>query len=256
MTDLLFSPDGILILAVVLIALALAAIPALEQRHQRRGETPAARRAMYRDTMILLWGLAIIAVAGWALSGRPMAEIGFAPVREGWFGLAAWAITAVVVSYCLWQIFQAWVSRTARVSIRKQIGDIELTDIRPRTANEAWHFQALSVTAGITEEIIFRGVLIAAFALVMPLWAAVILSLIAFTLPHAYQGPAGMIRVAPTGAVLTAIVLLGGSLWPAILAHALIDMTAGITFAILDRFQTQDCAPDEAGAGDSVAHQS
>jgi membrane protease YdiL (CAAX protease family) len=196
MTDLLFSPDGILILAVVLIALALAAIPALEQRHQRRGETPAARRAMYRDTMILLWGLAIIAVAGWALSGRPMAEIGFAPVREGWFGLAAWAITAVVVSYCLWQIFQAWVSRTARVSIRKQIGDIELTDIRPRTANEAWHFQALSVTAGITEEIIFRGVLIAAFALVMPLWAAVILSLIAFTLPHAYQGPAGMIRVA------------------------------------------------------------
>jgi len=255
MTDLLFSPDGALILALVLIGLALAAAPVMQGRHKGSGGARPARHALYRDSIILLWSLAIIALAGWLLSERPLAEIGFAPVQGNWRGLAAWAITAVVISYCVWQIGRTFVSKTARQSLRKQIGDIELTDIRPRNTAEALHFQALSVSAGITEEVIFRGVLLAAFALVMPLWAAVILSLIAFTLPHAYQGPAGLVRVAPTGAVLTAIVLLGGSLWPAILAHILIDMTAGITFALLDQFEDRDGAPDNADPSDRVAHQ-
>jgi membrane protease YdiL (CAAX protease family) len=252
MVEFAFSPNAALIIALILIGLALAASPLMDQRHRRRGGAPAARHIMYRDSIILLWSLAIIGVAGWVLSDRPLADIGFAPVRADWRGLVAWAITALIVGYCLWQIGQTWLSQTARASIRKQVGDIELTDIRPRTAKEGWHFQALSVTAGITEEIVFRGVLMGAFALVIPLWAAVILALVAFTLPHAYQGRAGMVRVAPTGAVLTAIVLLGGSLWPAILAHALIDMTAGVTFALLDRFEARDAeaelveAPAEA----------
>lgn len=252
MPEFTFSPNSALIIALILIGLALAATPLMDQRHKTRRAEPTQQHEMYRDSIILLWGLAIVGVAGWVLSGRTMAEIGFAPVREDWRGLAAWSIAGLVIAYCLWQIGQTWLSQTARVSIRKQVGDIELTDIRPRTANEAWHFQALSVTAGITEEIVFRGVLIAAFALVMPLWAAVALSLAAFTLPHAYQGPAGLVRVLPTGAVLTAIVLLGGSLWPAIIAHALIDMTAGVTFALLDRFKARDAAAEPAQDADKA----
>lgn len=244
MVEFAFSPNAALIIALVLIGLALAASPLLDQRHRQRGDTPAARHKIYRDSIILLWSLAIIGVAGWVLSGRPLAEIGLAPVRDDGRGLAAWAIAGLVLGFCLWQIGVTWLSKKARRSARKQIGEIELTDLRPRTVKQAWHFQALSVTAGITEEIIFRGVLLAAFALVMPLWAAVILSLIAFTVPHAYQGPAGLVRVVPTGAVLTAIVLLGGSLWPAIIAHALIDITAGVTFALLDRFEARDAAAE------------
>ncbi len=249
MTDLVLSPDFPLILALAFIGVTLAATPLLERRHKARGEGRPARRAMYRDTIILLWSLAVAGLAGWVLSGRPLADIGFAPVRGDWRGLAAWALTGFAVAFCAWQVLQTFVSRAARSSVRSQLAQIELTEIRPRNGGEALHFQAVSVTAGVTEEIVFRGVLIAAFALIMPLWAAVILSLIAFVLPHAYQGWNGLVRVAPTGAFLTVFVLLGGSLWPAVLAHALIDMTAGATFWLLDRFEASDALDrDAAGA--------
>lgn len=249
MMDALLSPDGFLIGALALIGGLLVSLPFLDARHERRKDRPGARTVMYRDTMILLWAMAILAWVGWLLSGRPLADIGWAPVVQGWRGLAAWGVAGLILAYCAWQLAEIVRSPRSRRSARKQISEIQMEDMRPRTKAEAWGFQAVSVTAGVTEEIIFRGVAIAAFALVMPLWAAAALSLVVFTLAHAYQGPAGLLRVAPTGALLTAIVLLGGSLWPAILAHAVIDMTAGLTFALLDRFDDKDlnAAPDLAG---------
>lgn len=255
MMETLLSSDGFLIGALGLIGLMLLSLPVLDLRHERRKAEPGARLVMYRETMVFLWGMAILALAGWLLSGRPLADIGWAPVAEGWRGLAAWGAAGLILAYCLWQLAEIVRSPRSRRSARKQIDQIQMEDMRPTTKAEAWHFQAVSVTAGVTEEIIFRGVMIAAFALVMPLWAAAALSLIAFTLAHAYQGPAGLLRVAPTGALLTAIVLLGGSLWPAILAHMVVDMTAGLTFALLDRFEVKDSEADAdpAGGGSDTA---
>ena len=257
MVDTLLSRDGFLIVALALMGLILLSIPVLDARHEERKQDAGAKLSLYRDTMVLLWTMAIIALTGWLLSGRALADIGWAPVVEGWRGWLAWGLTGLILIYCAWQIVETVRSASARRSVRRQIEAIQTEDMRPRTKAEAWRFQAVSVTAGVTEEIIFRGVLIAAFALIMPLWMAAVLSLIAFTLPHAYQGPAGLMRVAPTGAVLTGVVLLGGSLWPAILAHAVIDMTAGAVFAVLDRFEAQDAADEhpETDAPDAAQMQ-
>lgn len=206
---------------------------------------------MYREGMLMLWLMGAVAVLGWVLSERSLADIGFAPVRTGWQGLTAMALAGAACAYCGWQLITMLTSSRSRASVRRQLAPVKLDMIRPTNKTEAWHFQAISVTAGVTEEVIFRGVLIAALALVMPLWAATTISIIAFTLPHAYQGPAGMVKVLPTGAFLTAIVLLGGSLWPAIIAHWVIDMTAGLTFAILDRFEDGD-ASEQQGSGDDL----
>ncbi len=249
MPDWMTGPDILLIGALTFVALVIAAGPFLDARHEKRKHLPGAQIAMFRESMVMLWTMAIVCGLGWLLSGRSLAEIGFAPIAAGWQGLAALAITALVLGYCAWQLILTWISARARASVRKQIGEVKVESIRPTTKDEAIHFQLLSVTAGVTEEVIFRGVLMAAFALVIPLWLAVILSLVAFTIPHAYQGSVGMARVLPTGAVLTAIVLLGGSLWPAIIAHAVIDMTAGLTFVILDRFEDRDPPVENGGTG-------
>jgi membrane protease YdiL (CAAX protease family) len=250
MTQLFSGPDIVLICALSFIALILLAIPILDHRNKKRKHQPGARTAMFRETMVLLWLMALVATLGWVVSGRSLVDIGIAPVRDGWRGYVALGLMVLALGYCAYQLLQVLASKAARQSVRQQLEAVDLDSVRSETRSEALDFQALSVTAGITEEVVFRGVLIAAFALIMPVWVAVIASLIAFTLPHAYQGLGGLLRVLPTGAFLTAIVLVGGSLWPAIIAHIVIDMTAGLTFAILDRYETSDgsAAPDTSAA--------
>jgi membrane protease YdiL (CAAX protease family) len=52
-----------------------------------------------------------------------------------------------------------------------------------------------------------------------------------FGVLHAYQGSLGMVRTAVLGGVLAWGFLASGSLWPAIAAHAVIDVVAGTLLA-------------------------
>lgn len=98
----------------------------------------------------------------------------------------------------------------------------------PETQRELAWFIALSLTAGFCEELIFRGYLIWALHTVVGLWAAAALSCLVFALAHSYQGVSGIIKTGAIGALLTVIVLAFGSLIPAIVIHALIDVAQGV----------------------------
>ncbi len=94
--------------------------------------------------------------------------------------------------------------------------------------------------AGLGEEFLFRGYLLTRLAEVFgrsrSAWAlAIVGQAFAFGLSHWYQGPVGMVPIA-VGAVLTGIVTTawGRNLWPAIIAHGLID-TLGFTLLYLGK---------------------
>ena len=53
------------------------------------------------------------------------------------------------------------------------------------------------------------------------------MSLLVFALAHSYQDAKGIFGVIVIGALLTLMVLMFGSLWPAIVLHALIDISHG-----------------------------
>jgi len=59
-------------------------------------------------------------------------------------------------------------------------------------------------------------------------WGAALLSSTLFGLLHAYQGWLGIVRTAALGFVLAASFIITGALWPAILAHAILDVMAGV----------------------------
>ena len=59
-------------------------------------------------------------------------------------------------------------------------------------------------------------------------WIAAGLSSVAFGVLHAYQGSVGILRTALIGFVLAVSVLMTESLVPGIMAHALIDLIAGL----------------------------
>ena len=81
---------------------------------------------------------------------------------------------------------------------------------------------------------IFRGFLIAYLnaALGTPFWVAAVLSSVVFGLAHAYQGPAGIPRVALLGGLFALLYGMTGSLWAPIVAHTAMDIASGrIAFA-------------------------
>ena len=98
----------------------------------------------------------------------------------------------------------------------------------PETPREKlWAVLIVSPTAAFCEEFLFRGFLLTQFHdwLHSLLWAWVVSSA-AFGLAHFYQGWSGMIRAALLGALLAYPVVRWGNLYPAMLAHWMIDTVA------------------------------
>jgi membrane protease YdiL (CAAX protease family) len=97
----------------------------------------------------------------------------------------------------------------------------------PHTRVELSWWVAVSVSAGVCEEFIFRGYLIWLLQPVLGEWGAAAASVIVFAAAHAYQGAKGALAVGLVGSFFTLMVLVSGSLVPAIAVHALIDAAEG-----------------------------
>jgi membrane protease YdiL (CAAX protease family) len=108
-----------------------------------------------------------------------------------------------------------------------------LSALLPRDRDEVLLGAAISVAAGIGEELFFRlllPMLLAAFVGGIP---AVIVAILLFGLAHAYQGWKGVTVTTLVGILFTAMYLMSGSLAIAMLFHATIDlMTLAIRPAI------------------------
>jgi membrane protease YdiL (CAAX protease family) len=97
----------------------------------------------------------------------------------------------------------------------------------PRTEGERRLFAALAVTAGICEEVLFRGFLLFYLQEVFPgleVAGAVAVSSIVFGLAHLYQGAVGTLMTGLFGAAMAILYVVSGSLVLPILLHALLDL--------------------------------
>lgn len=183
------------------------------------------RVASYQLGIATQWAMSLFALAAWAFRGHDWARLPFAdeaPWRL-WLG----ALLAVgTVALMAQQVVAVRASAAARATVRRQVGDLEA--LMPRTPGELPWFLGLSVTAGICEEWLFRGVLTALLAGWVGLPLAVAGSCIAFGFAHSYQGPMGILRTAAVGLAFSGIVLGSGSLVPAMVVHAAVDVGSGL----------------------------
>jgi len=198
--------------------------PALE-RASAAG-TPGVRVRFYSLGIAWEWVFTAAAIALWLAHGRPWSALWLAPPTMQHRGLVAGDMSRA----------------------RRHLTGAEA--MLPRTSSERVGFAALSVTAGICEEILFRGFVpwvLAAW--VGPVPACVLGSLL-FGFAHYYLGQDAAIRAAIAGALFTCVVVLTGSLLPAIVIHAAADLSAGeIGFRMFTRDigqESQPAAPAEA----------
>jgi membrane protease YdiL (CAAX protease family) len=99
----------------------------------------------------------------------------------------------------------------------------------PATVAETIVFSlVLSPVSGVSEEVVFRGLLQWAFIVTTgdPI-SAVASQAVLFGIIHLYQGGIGVLRTFVVGLVLGAGTLASGSLIPAIIAHTLINAAVG-----------------------------
>jgi hypothetical protein len=192
---------------------------------------PASRVRFYRAAILSGWARAAVAMlvvvaasfTGPETPGWDLPEIPTLGMPDG--ALIAWLLAAWVT---LTMVIGGFRLRKRMRAGHQPPGRAQIAVLVPRTDRERRFAAALSVTAGVTEEVVFRYALIALGIEVfhLPALAAVVLSLLLFVGIHAYQGRLGMVNSAVLGAVFTFLTLLSGSLLPAILLHIAIDLNA------------------------------
>lgn len=149
-------------------------------------------------------------------------------------GWRLWGSTGLVFVVAI--MLGATIVKVARPRRRRRIkmpGHVE--GFAPHTSLELGWWALVSLSAGFSEELIFRGFLIWAFTALLGLWGAAALSVAVFAVVHGYQGGKGVLAVGIVGGLLTALVLIFGSLWPAIAMHALVDLEQGVVAWLLFR---------------------
>lgn len=103
----------------------------------------------------------------------------------------------------------------------------DISYLLPKTTLERIIWIILAASAGVSEEICFRGFVITRLArLTGSVWPGAIIGAIAFGVSHSYQGIGGIILIGVYGLMFSLLFLARGSLVPCIVAHTLQDIIA------------------------------
>jgi membrane protease YdiL (CAAX protease family) len=189
----------------------------------------AGRLSLYGSTIILQWAIAALVFWRALARGMNLTELGLTvsdPRR------ALWILFALTLLLCAGQI--AGLRKMVRLPVEDRGPLFHITEkIMPRTWLEAIAFGALAITAGISEEFLYRGFLLAVFAKVFASMAGSIiiagcLSSIWFAVAHLYQGRKGITTTFVVGSIFVTARFWSGSLLPSVVAHAAVDLIVGL----------------------------
>lgn len=223
----------VLLLAVPLPMLGVWQFRRLEER-LARGEEDA-RLRQYRRVILGEIALVAAVVAIWAGHGRAWSLLTpEGPGGAGWRWVG-WAATLLAAGFLVVQAVMVVRSDENLAAVREQFET--LTAFLPHDARELRSFYALSLTAGIGEEILFRGFVFAWLTAVATtglgagsgaaLALAVVGSSAVFAVAHAYQGLSGIARAGAVGLVLALLAVSTGGLLAPIVVHVVLDVTSG-----------------------------
>ena len=186
-----------------------------------------ARTSDYLFTMALQWGLTLALVTWWLYAGRAFGDLGL--VRpEGTDRQWTIVISAAAIAFFAWQAYSVARSPDAQAKVRTQLdSQPSVRVILPVNAREAALFGAVALTAGICEEILYRGYMLHYMRAWMPGAAAIVAAIVIFGLAHAYQGGRGILLTGLAGAAAMGLYLFTGSLVAPMILHATIDLANG-----------------------------
>jgi membrane protease YdiL (CAAX protease family) len=231
--------DHLLAIFLVVIGPLRGGVAFTRLRDARPEELPAARRAAYRSAVLTQWLRVLATACVWWATRRPLGELGLVP-RFGW-GLGGVLVgLAVIVVLMARQRARAIADAEGRADIRAHLANMRV--LLPHTRAEFGAFAGVAITAGLCEELLYRGYLVWYFSHALPWWAAGLVAALAFGLGHTYQGVRGVAVTTLLGAFLAAVYFVSGSLYAPMLIHALMDLHTGDLAARVYAREREDLA--------------
>ena len=236
--------DFVLIAVMILLMVIEVRLFAGLYRAFARGATRQTRLLAYAYLLVYQWAMVACLITLWIARDRPWSTLLLGSPHRGPFATCLGLALAYIVLALRQQ--QALLGRTELLeAVRRQIAEIE--PIAPRTPHERRLWTWVAITAGCCEEVMFRGFLLAFFASLTGLIAAVAITAMLFGLFHGYYGWRGILKTAAFGLVLTLGALWSASLIPVVVLHAAIDIISGnLAYRVLARFGST--APAEPSA--------
>lgn len=219
MTTLALLPASALVayLALVLPVAGRSRYRSLQQTTQTG---PGLRMTAYRSSITRQWLMVALALGVLLVAGIPLTDVGLAPEVRFLSDLAPGLGLLVALATGLALLLRQWPAARRRV-LRP------VAALLPRTTTERRVFAAVAVTAGVTEEIVFRGFLLVYLTEVVPqmsIGAAMVVSSVLFGLAHTYQGALGVLFTGLAGYWLAGLFVVTGSLLLPVVVHALVDL--------------------------------
>jgi len=193
-------------------------------RRRVHSGVPGARLAGYAEAMLIQWLLAAATVALWIALSRDWAGLGltFPATARTWAGLG---VAAGLAGLMLAQTVMVGRSPEAQAQARTALAPY--AELLPADRRDLTGFASLSITAGVCEELLFRGLLPWHFGHWLGVGGAQASALALFALAHSYIGPRAVARALLAGLVAALLYVWTGSLVPSMLLHAGLDIVAG-----------------------------
>jgi len=226
MSPYAFTTADVLLLVLLALGLPLRAWFAMRRlRNATEEEAEILRPGLWTRAIGTQWLISVAVLWQWLAQHRPLEALSLTP-RFGWGAggvLLGLALMAVAMQP---QRHQLAATPETVERLRSRLAGVHR--LMPASRAEWPRFMALAFTAGICEELLFRGFVMWALAQALPeYWQAAVAQGVLFGLAHAYQGPRGVLLTTVVGLFLAGVVWISGSLWPAMLVHALLDLNAG-----------------------------
>ena len=225
--------DILLFIAVILLTGIVYPVNGFRHSKKRRIEIGSSERARwYLASIISAWIPAIIVFVTVVANGHSPSELGLIkPVKISGNPAIFYIVLLIATLYVLYNICTIFLLKSNKEFREKQWANTPLLyrTMLPTSRKERMIWRMLAVTAGITEELIYRGYLFFALRLIFPTITAISLILISsllFSLGHLYQRE-DFWKPATAGLFLSVTYYYTSSICIVVILHIVQDLVAG-----------------------------
>ncbi len=216
----------------LLVAIIVAA-SAFGSMHSAKSSMASHHLANYGVTLAWEWALAGLAYWGIRLRKTPLRAI----LGERRRSRKEFFIDVAAAG--LFWIFSLTVLAALAIILRLfhlESAQKQISQLAPASLAEAALWIALSVSAGICEEFVFRGYLQQQFTRATGrTWVGVLISALLFGSAHGYEGIAGMLMITVYGALFSLLAIKRSGLRACMMAHGWHDSITGLLLWALKR---------------------